>query len=136
MIYDRLSFEWCIYHSCAIYCSPDFGKNRCNDVKITWYDILYAFKADKSCSTITRKLKIGTKVHLCTADILYIVSKIIWPQVHPKTPKNTLKTPQKLKFSKYVVWSLYGKVWSRRTIKFSFKKKFVLTSLVIKASRK
>ena len=39
--------------------------------------------------------------------------KIIWPEVHPKTPKNTLKTPQKLKFSKYVVWGLYGKVWSR-----------------------
>ena len=53
--------------------------------------------------------------------------KIIWPQVHPentrKHPQNTLKTPQKLKFSKYVVWGLYGKVWSRRTRKLSFRLK-------------
>ena len=49
--------------------------------------------------------------------------KIIWPQVHPENPQNPPKKPKKLKISKYVVWGVYGKVWSRRTRKLSFRLK-------------
>ena len=38
-----------------------------------------------------------------------------------KTPQNPPKKPKKLKISKYVVWGVYGKVWSRRTRKLSFR---------------
>ena len=57
-----------------------------------------------------RKLKIGTKVHLGTADVLPIISKK-FDHMNPikKTPKPT-KKPKKLKISKYVVWGVYGKV--------------------------
>ena len=46
-----------------------------------------------------------------------------WPhEPHQKPPKPT-KKPKKLKISKYVVWGVYGKVWSRRTRKLSFRLK-------------
>ena len=61
-----------------------------------------------------RKLKIGTKVHLGTADVLPIISKNfdhINPLKKPQNPqKNPPKKPKKLKMSKYVVWGVYGKV--------------------------